>query len=193
MIARIVVCDNCDAVPHKALHAGLAARTTEGAASRAPHHRDSGFFYVHVLRMATRNAQIQPHAQRVQRAVWRSVWDTCKGVPVPSAGLPTRTDCPPPLAEWKADSQSVPKEPFMADVSAITVRPSAQHAHHGHITATHTDGFNRDVIAIANIENALQRVMYELKKVNPDMARAQKLTLAAMAAVQYVGALEVLQ
>ena len=83
-------------------------------------------------------------------------------------------------------------------MQAASVRPSAQHAHHGHTlptyrdTPAHTGDFNRDVIAIANIENALQRVMYELKKVNPDMARAQKLTLAAMAAVQYVG-VEVLQ
>ena len=77
-------------------------------------------------------------------------------------------------------------------MQAASVRPSAQHAHHGHITTANAGDFNRDVIAIANIENALQRVMYELKKVNPDMARAQKLTLAAMAAVQYVG-VEVLQ
>ena len=73
-------------------------------------------------------------------------------------------------------------------MQTASVRTSAQHAHHRHITTTdHTGDFNRDVIAIANIENALQRVMYELKKANPDMARAQKLTLAAMAAVDYIG------
>lgn len=74
-------------------------------------------------------------------------------------------------------------------MQAASVRTSAQHAHHGHITTTDHTGnhFNRGVIAIANIENALQRVMYELKKANPDMARAQKLTLAAMAAVDYIG------
>ena len=77
-------------------------------------------------------------------------------------------------------------------MQAASLRPSAQLAHHGHITTAHAGDFNRDVIAIANIENALQRVMYELKKASPDMARAQKLTLAAMAAVQYVG-VEVLQ
>lgn len=100
-------------------------------------------------------------------------------------------------------------------MQAASLRPSAQLAHHGHTLPTYRDtpahtgnagatgnypvagqtdagDFNRDVIAIANIENALQRVMYELKKANPDMARAQKLTLAAMAAVQYVG-VEVLQ
>ena len=78
-------------------------------------------------------------------------------------------------------------------LATTALRPSAPAAHHGHITtAAHTGDFNRDVIAIANIENALQRVMYELKKASPDMARAQKLTLAAMAAVQYVG-VEVLQ
>ena len=83
-------------------------------------------------------------------------------------------------------------------LATTAMRPSAPTANHGHPFPTHRDtlhhtgDFNRDVIAIANIENALQRVMYELKKANPDMARAQKLTLAAMAAVQYVG-VEVLQ
>lgn len=100
-------------------------------------------------------------------------------------------------------------------MQAASVRPCTPTAHHGHTLPTYRDtpahtgnagatgnypvagqtdagDFNRDVIAIANIENALQRVMYELKKANPDMARAQKLTLAAMAAVQYVG-VEVLQ
>lgn len=74
----------------------------------------------------------------------------------------------------------------MADVS-ISVRTAP--AHHGNPFPTYRDttAHNRDVIAIANIENALQRVMYELKKANPDMARAQKLTLAAMAAVDYIG------
>ena len=83
-------------------------------------------------------------------------------------------------------------------MQAASVRPSAPTAHHGHTlptyrdTPAHAGDFNRDLFAVANAENALQRVMYELKKVNPDMARAQKLTLAAMAAVQYVG-VEVLQ
>ena len=72
-------------------------------------------------------------------------------------------------------------------MQAASVRTSAPTANHGHPFPTHTGDFNRDVIAIANIENALQRVMYELKKANPDMARAQKLTLAAMAAVDYIG------
>lgn len=72
-------------------------------------------------------------------------------------------------------------------MQAASVRPSAQHAHHGHITTANAGDFNRDVIAIGNAENALQRVMYELKKASPDMARAQKLTLAAMAAVDYIG------
>lgn len=192
MIARVVVCNNGDAVPQKALQTGLATRTTEGAASRAPHQCDSGFFYVHVLRMATRNAQIQPTAKCVWGKVWQSVWGIRKGAPVPSAGSLTRTDCQPYLAMRLADSLSVPKEPFMADVS-ISVRTAPAHTFPTYRdTPAHTDGFNRDVIAIANIENALQRVMYELKKANPDMARAQKLTLAAMAAVQYVG-VEVLQ
>ena len=189
MIARVLACHNGDAVPYKALHAGLAARTTEGAASRAPHHCDSGFFYVHVLRMATRNAQIQPAAKCVWGKVWQSVWGIRKGAPVPEAGSSTRTDCQPYLTMRLADSQSVPQEPFMADVSAITVRPSAQHAHHGHITtAAHAGDFNRDLFAVANAENALARVLAELRKPRPDNARALKLAQSAMLAVQYVGA-----
>ena len=89
-------------------------------------------------------------------------------------------------------SSSVRQGTKTMQLATTALRPSAQTAHHGHITTAHAGDFNRDVIAIANIENALQRVMYELKKANPDMARAQKLTLAAMAAVQYVG-VEVLQ
>ena len=77
-------------------------------------------------------------------------------------------------------------------MQAASVRPCAHPTPSAYTPTAHAGDFNRDVIAIANIENALQRVMYELKKVNPDMARAQKLTLAAMAAVQYVG-VEVLQ
>lgn len=78
-------------------------------------------------------------------------------------------------------------------MQAASVRTSAHPTPSAYTpTAHHAGNFNRDVIAIANIENALQRVMYELKKASPDMARAQKLTLAAMAAVQYVG-YEVLQ
>ena len=77
-------------------------------------------------------------------------------------------------------------------MQAASVRPCAHPTPSAYTPTVHAGDFNRDVIAIANIENALQRVMYELKKASPDMARAQKLTLAAMAAVQYVG-VEVLQ
>ena len=80
----------------------------------------------------------------------------------------------------------------MADVSAITVRPSAQHAHHGHITtAAHAGDFNRDLFAVANAENAIARVLFELRKPQPDNARALKLAQSAMLAVNLVG--EVLQ
>lgn len=195
MIARVVLCHNGDAVPYKALQTGLATRTTEGAASRAPHHCDSGFFYVHVLRMATRNAQIQPAAKCVWGKVWQSVWGIRKGAPVPSAGSLTRTDCQPYLAMRLADSLSVPKEPFMADVSAISVRTAP--AHHGNPfptyrdTPAHTGDFNRDVIAVGNAENAIARVLAELRKPRPDNARALKLAQSAMLAIGLVG--EVLQ
>lgn len=73
-------------------------------------------------------------------------------------------------------------------MQAASVRPSAQHAHHGHITtAAHAGDFNRDVIAVGNAENAIARVLFELRKPYPDNARALKLALAALAAVQYVG------
>lgn len=191
MIARVVVCNNGDAVPYKALQTGLATRTTEGAASRAPHHCDSGFFYVHVLRMATRNAQIQPAAKCVWGKVWQSVWGIRKGAPVPSAGSLTRTDCQPYLAMRLADSLSVPKEPFMADVS-ISVRTAPAHTFPTYRdTPAHTDGFNRDLFAVANAENAIARVLAELRKPRPDNARALKLAQSALMAVNLVG--EVLQ
>ena len=72
-------------------------------------------------------------------------------------------------------------------LATTAMRPSAHPAPSAYTHTDHAGDFNRGVIAIANIENALQRVMYELKKANPDMARAQKLTLAAMAAVDYIG------
>lgn len=78
-------------------------------------------------------------------------------------------------------------------MQAAPVRTSAHPTPSAYTPTAHTGNhFNRDVIAIGNAENAIARVLFELKKANPDMARAQKLTLAAMAAVQYVGA-EVLQ
>ena len=77
-------------------------------------------------------------------------------------------------------------------MQAASVRPSAQLAHHGHITPAHTGDFNRDVLAVGNAENAIARVLFELRKPQPDNARALKLAQAALMAVQYVG-VEVLQ
>lgn len=83
-------------------------------------------------------------------------------------------------------------------MQAASVRPSAPTANHGHPFPTHRDtlhhtgDFNRDVIAVGNAENAIARVLFELRKPQPDNARALKLAQAAMAAVQYVG-VEVLQ
>lgn len=75
---------------------------------------------------------------------------------------------------------------------ATTLRPSAQPAHHGQPTAAHAGDFNRDVIAVGNAENCIARVLFELRKPQPDTTRALKLAQAALAAVQYVG-VEVLQ
>lgn len=78
-------------------------------------------------------------------------------------------------------------------MQTASVRPSAQTAHHGHITTTAHAGnhFNRDVIAVGNAENAIARVLAELRKPRPDNARALKLAQSAMLAIGLVG--EVLQ
>ena len=77
-------------------------------------------------------------------------------------------------------------------MQTASVRTSAQTAHHGHITTTaHAGDFNRDVIAVGNAENAIARVLAELRKPQPDNARALKLAQAALMAVSLVG--EVLQ
>ncbi len=77
-------------------------------------------------------------------------------------------------------------------LATTALRPSAQHAHHGHITtAAHAGDFNRDLFAVANAENALARVLAELRKPRPDTARALKLAQSAMLAIGLVG--EVLQ
>lgn len=72
-------------------------------------------------------------------------------------------------------------------MQAASMRPSAHPTPSAYTPTPHAGDLDRSMIAVANIENALQRVMYELKKASPDMARAQKLTLAAMAAVDYIG------
>lgn len=83
-------------------------------------------------------------------------------------------------------------------MQAASVRPSAPAAHHGHTLPTYRDTpayashtFNRDVIAVGNAENAIARVLAELRKPCPDNARALKLAQAAMLAIGLVG--EVLQ
>ena len=77
-------------------------------------------------------------------------------------------------------------------LATTALRPSAPAAHHGHITtAAHAGDFNRDLFAVANAENALARVLAELRKPRPDNARALKLAQSAMLAIGLVG--EVLQ
>lgn len=76
--------------------------------------------------------------------------------------------------------------------ATTAMRPSAHPAHHGRITTpAHAGDFNRDLFAVANAENALARVLAELRKPRPDNARALKLAQAALMAVNLVG--EVLQ
>lgn len=81
-------------------------------------------------------------------------------------------------------------------MQAASVRTSAPTAHHGHTLPTyrdtpHTGDFNRDVLAVGNAENAIARVLFELRKPRPDTARALKLAQSAMLAIGLVG--EVLQ
>jgi hypothetical protein len=80
----------------------------------------------------------------------------------------------------------------MADFTAITVRPSAHPTPSAYTPTAQAGDFNRDVIAVGNAENAIARVLFELRKPCPDNARALKLAQAALAAVQYVGC-EVIQ
>jgi hypothetical protein len=70
---------------------------------------------------------------------------------------------------------------------ATTQRPSAHPTPSAYTPTAHTGDFNRDVIAVGNAENCIARVLAELRKPCPDNARALKLALAALAAVQYVG------
>lgn len=79
----------------------------------------------------------------------------------------------------------------MADFAAITLRPSAHPTPSAYTPTPHVDNFNRDVIAVGNAENAIARVLFELRKPCPDNARALKLAQAALMAVGLVG--EVLQ
>ncbi|MFW9594875.1 MAG: hypothetical protein ACMV1D_05200 [Macromonas sp.] len=76
-------------------------------------------------------------------------------------------------------------------MQTASVRTSAQTAHHGHTLPAHVDNFNRDVLAVGNAENAIARVLFELRKPQPDNARALKLAQSAMLAIHLVG--EVLQ
>lgn len=70
---------------------------------------------------------------------------------------------------------------------ATTQRPSAHPTPSAYTPTAHAGDFNRDVLAVGNAENAIARVLFELRKPCPDNARALKLALAALAAVQYVG------
>ena len=95
-------------------------------------------------------------------------------------------------------------------MQAASVRPCAPTAHHGHTlpmyrdTPAHTGNagatgnypaanqtdagdFNHDVLAIGNAENAIARVLFELRKPQPDNARALKLAQSAMLAIHLVG------
>ena len=67
-------------------HHGLGRPITVGAAA-AP-FLDSGFFHVHMLRVAHGYLYGGP------------CWDTRKGVPVPTAGRPTQHGLPPLLGRW---------------------------------------------------------------------------------------------
>lgn len=76
--------------------------------------------------------------------------------------------------------------PIKTMMQTASVRTSAPPPTTGTLPA-HVDNFNRDVLAVGNAENAIARVLSELRKPQPDNARALKLAQAAMAAVQYVG------
>ena len=76
----------------------------------------------------------------------------------------------------------------MADITAITVRTAPAHTLPTYRdTPAHTGDFNRDVLAVGNAENAIARVLFELRKPCPDNARALKLAQSAMLAIHLVG------
>ena len=70
---------------------------------------------------------------------------------------------------------------------ATTQRPSAHPTPSAYTPTAHASGFNRDVLAIGNAENAIARVLFELRKPQPDNARALKLAQSAMLAIHLVG------
>jgi hypothetical protein len=85
-------------------------------------------------------------------------------------------------------SSSVRQGTKTMQLATTALRPSAQTAHHGRITPTaHAGDFNRDLFAVANAENAIARVLFELRKPQPDNARALKLAQSALMAVNLVG------
>ena len=73
-------------------------------------------------------------------------------------------------------------------MQAASVRTSAHPTPSAYTPTAHTGDFNRDVLAIGNAENAIARVLFELRKPQPDNARALKLAQSAMLAIHLVGA-----
>lgn len=79
----------------------------------------------------------------------------------------------------------------MATAAAGRTASAITHTAYSETFAVSAPTFNRDVMCVGNAENAIARVLFELRKANPDNARALKLALSALTAVQLIG--EVLQ
>lgn len=84
-------------------HYGFGDPLTEGAAAAPTLER--GFFYVHMLRVAHGSFFGGP------------CWDTRKGVPVPSAGSPTRHGLPPSFGDEGGRFQTCSEGAFMANTT----------------------------------------------------------------------------
>lgn len=65
--------------------------------------------------------------------------------------------------------------------------PTTGHTAYSETFAVSAPTFNRDVMCVGNAENCIARVLHELRKPQPDNARALKLALSALTAVQLIG------
>lgn len=111
-------------------HHGLGRPITEGAAA-AP-ILDSGFFHVHMLRVAHGFLFGGP------------CWDTRKGVPVPSAGRPTQHGLPPLLGRKGGRFQTCSEGANMANTAP---KPTTGNHHSIDLVALHGEAINACAMA----------------------------------------------
>ena len=119
-------------------HHGFGDPITVGAAA-AP-ILDSGFFYAHVLRVAHGFLYGGP------------CWDTRKGVPVPTAGSPTRHGLPPSFGDEGGRFQTCSVGATMANTApkgriAPAPQPATGNTHTIDVVALHGEAINACAMA----------------------------------------------